>query len=390
MILLDYPYVSDFLKDSIVAHQLEVVATPTAKEIMGGRQVKWVTEEDAAQKLQSVDIPMYTNSENSIAWVQQHAPASVIAERLQLFKNKFRFRQLIQEAYPDYFFRAAALERLKNIDPTTLKYPLILKPAVGFFSLAVFKIDHVDEWAPTLIKLETEVQKIQDMYPKEVVDNTEFILEEYITGEEYAFDCYFDKDGKAVVLNILHHLFKSVTDVSDRLYYTSQEVIERLHQPIMDFLQLIGSKTKLRNFPLHIEIRVSAEGKINPIEVNPMRFGGFCTTGDLAWFAYGINSYAYYFNSLKPDWETIFSTRKGKKYSLILLDNQAGISVDEFDSFDYEALEDDFEKPLHLRKYPFNKFGIFGFLFTETREGQEQEMQSILHSDLKKYIRLKN
>jgi hypothetical protein len=260
---------------------------------------------------------------------------------------------------------------------------------VGFFSIAVYKVDKAEEWVSTVTKIENDIIRTQSLYPKEVIDNTQFIIEQYIRGEEYAFDCYFDGTGNPVILNILHHVFTSENDVSDRVYSSSPEIIQKLQGPIQDFLIMIGSKIELKNFPLHIEIRVDDDGKIFPIEVNPMRFGGWCTTGDLSWFAYGINSYEHFFYSQKPDWESIFETRIGKKYSLILLDNTTGFKPEEIDGFDFEGLLADFENPLHLRKIDLDKFGVFGFLFTETSEENESELMEILHSDLKKYIRLK-
>jgi len=49
----------------------------------------------------------------------------------------------------------------------------------------------------------------------------------------------------------------------------------------------------------------------------------------------------------------------------------------------------DFEKPLDLRKIELNEYSVFGFLFTETKYGNEKELMEILGSDLKKYIRFK-
>jgi len=136
-------------------------------------------------------------------------------------------------------------------------------------------------------------------------------------------------------------------------------------------------------------LRIDDKGRINPIEVNPLRFGGFCTTGDLSWYAYGINSYEAFFESKKPDWEKIFETRKGKKYSIIVLDNNSGFEECDIESFDYEKLLLDFEKPLDIRKIKLNEYSVFGFLFTETKCGNEKELMEILGSDLKKYIRFK-
>lgn len=390
MILLDYPYVSDFLKETVLKNNFPVIATPEARSIMEGMEVHWISEQEAVDQIrQNPLIPLYTNSENSIAWIQQHLSDTSLPEKIETFKNKFRFRQLIQEAYPDYFFRSAQLSELRGMDISAFKFPFIIKPAVGFFSIAVHKVDSVKEWPSIVRKIEEQIKKTSSLYPKEVVSNTEFIIESYIKGEEYAFDCYFDANGEATLLNVLHHVFMSESDVSDRVYSSSKAIIDRLSPAILDFLKLVGSKVDLRNFPLHIEIRETAPGKIIPIEVNPMRFGGWCTTADLTWFAYGINSYEYFFKSQKPDWEKVFKGRENKKYSLILLDNQSDVPQEAIAYFDFDVLAKDFENPLHVRKVNMDKFGVFGFLFTETSEGNERELDEILHSDLKKYMVLK-
>ena len=390
MILLDYPYTSDFLIDTVVKNQFPVVATKEAKEILRGRNANLISEEAAIAWVRSNPLsPVYTNSENSIAWIQQNLKGSALPGKIEAFKNKFKFRELIQKAYPDYFFKSASLSELINLDINDFKFPFIIKPAVGFFSIAVHKVDKPKDWPSIVSKIEKQIEKTKSLYPKEVVSNSDFIIEEYIRGEEYAFDCYFDEKGEPVILNVLHHVFTSEYDVSDRVYSSSQEVIDRLYQPIMDFLQMIGSKIDLRNFPLHIEFRETEPGKINPIEVNPMRFGGLCTTADLTWFSYGINSYEYFFNSKKPDWEKVFENRKDKKYSLILLDNQSDIAQEDIAYFDFEAIAKDFEHPIHVRNVNMDKFGVFGFLFTETSKGNERELEEVLHSDLKKYIVLK-
>lgn len=390
MILLDYPYVSGFLIDTIVSNQFPVVATLEAKEILKDRKINWINEADAIAQLKNNPLmPVYTNSENSIAWIQQNLQGTRLPEMIETFKNKYKFRQLIQQAYPDYFFRSISLKELRNTDISDFKFPFIIKPSVGFFSIAVHKVDKKEDWLEIVRKIEKQIEKTKSLYPKEVVSNTDFIIEEYIRGEEYAFDCYFDQDGKPTILNVLHHVFTSEYDVSDRVYSSSEEVIKRLHQPIMDFLLMVGSKVELKNFPLHIEIRETSPGKINPIEVNPMRFGGWCTTADLTWFAYGINSYEYFFSSKKPNWDKVFEGRKDKKYSLILLDNQSDVAQEDIAYFDFDAIAKDFENPLHVRKVNMDKFGVFGFLFTETSKENERELTEILHSDLKKYMVLK-
>ena len=183
-----------------------------------------------------------------ISWIEKNFNTSALPALIQLFKNKISFRELIKDAFPDYFFKGVKVDALRDIDTATLKFPFVIKPAVGFFSLAVHKVDDLSEWNPVLKTIESEIRDCKGMYPEKVVDTSHFIIEEFIEGEEFAIDCYFNNEGNPVILNCLHHIFSSEKDVSDRVYTTSKEIIEKHKPEIEDFLSFIGSKTHLRNF----------------------------------------------------------------------------------------------------------------------------------------------
>ena len=72
-----------------------------------------------------------------------------------------------------------------------------------------------------------------------------------------------------------------------------------------------------------------------------------------------------------------------------MLDNNSGIPESNIASFDYDLLLSDFENPMELRKVDFNEYPFFGMLFVETSQGNEQELDQILTSDLTKYIKAK-
>ncbi|VAW24278.1 hypothetical protein MNBD_BACTEROID04-1036 [hydrothermal vent metagenome] len=390
MILIDKPYVSDFLIETIKKNNFKIVATSEAKKLILDKSLNWISEREAITLIKNnPSTPVYSNSENIISWVEQNLEFSKLPNQIQLFKNKITFRKLVQDIFPNYFFKGVEFEDLNNISINNLPFPFIIKPAIGFFSLGVHKVDKPQEWNQILTVIKQEINQIKGFYPSEVLNTTNFIIEECIEGEEYAVDCYFNKDGGPIVLNILHHIFSSGKDVSDRIYTTSKEIIENNIEGIEKFLQIIGKKAHLANFPVHVEVRIDKQGKIVPIEINPLRFGGWCTTGDLSWYAYGINSYEYFFKGIKPNWKEILETRKDKKYSIILLDNSAGIDKNNITYFDYEQVLKDFENPLSLRKVDFNEYPIFGILFVETSLGNEQELANILTSKLEKYIVLK-
>ena len=390
MILIDKPYISKFLINTIKENNFKIVATSEAKQMINDETLNWIHESDAIQLIsKNPNHPIYSNSENTISWVEKNLNFSKFPNQIEIFKNKILFRELIQDVFPNYFFLGVKFEDLDSISIDKLPFPFIIKPAIGFFSLGVHKVDEPLEWEKVLEKIKQEITQIKGFYPNEVLNTNYFIIEECIEGEEYAIDCYFNKDGKPIVLNILHHIFSSGKDVSDRIYTTSKEIIENNIEEIEKFLKIIGEKAKLSNFPVHVEVRITNEGLVIPIEVNPLRFGGWCTTGDLSWYAYGINSYEYFLKGKIPNWEEILKVRKNKKYSIVLLNNNSGFLENEIASFNYEQVLEDFEKPMSLRKVDFNEYPIFGILFTETSLGNEKELDQILTSNLRNYINLK-
>lgn len=390
MILIDQPFASDFLIETIKQNNLEIVATSVATKMIQDDSLNWISENEAVNNYYNQEnLKVYTNSENAISWIEQNLGESKLPKQLKLFKNKIAFREFVKDIFPSYYYKGVSFNNLKSINPSEIKFPCIVKPAVGFFSLAVHKIDSIAEWKEIIPKIETEIETFQGMYPTEVVDVTDFIIEKYIEGEEYAIDCYFNEAGEAVILNIMHHTFSSSKDVSDRVYSTSKKIITAYFKEIQHFLQRVGTKAALKNFPMHVEVRISENGTINPIEVNPLRFGGWCTTGDISWFAFGINSYLYFLKNQKPNWKKIFETIDNKQFNLIVLDNNSGYAENNIESFNYELLLQDFKKPLNLRRVDFKKYGVFGFLFTENSVENETEIHQILTSDLKKYIIVK-
>ena len=278
------------------------------------------------------------------------------------------------------------MDELDNLVVEDLPLPFIIKPTVGFFSMGVYKVTDREKWEQTKEALKSEILSSKGLYPKEVFDTVSFIIEQCIEGEEFAFDAYFDDTGEPVILNIYKHIFSSSADVSDRVYITSKEIIESNIDQFSLFLQEIGRLSQVKNFPVHVELRRDHTGSVLPIEINPMRFGGWCTTADMTYFAYGFNPYVHYFTQSRPDWEKILKNKEGKLYSIIVLDNSTGIEGNQITAFNYDLLLSNFENPLELRQIDYKEYPVFGFLFTETKEENFYELERILKSDLKEFI----
>lgn len=387
MFFVDEPYVSEFFKKTVKDNAIPVVGTEIAKSLGLYRGTNLISEDDAVEIAQTADVPViYTTSENSIAWIAKHLAFSELPEKIELFKDKLKFRQLTQSIFPGFRFKGVQAEDLESIEFDELPLPFIIKPTAGFFSMGVYKVSNFEEWGDTIASLQAEMEQVKDLYPSEVLNTGSFIIEQLICGEEYAVDAYFNSTGEAVVLSILKHVFSSDTDVSDRVYISSKEIIESNLDEFTEFVRNIGDLAQVRNFPVHIELRRDKDGTLLPIEVNPMRFGGWCATADMSFLAYGLNPYLYYYTQKKPDWPEILKEKEGKLFSIIVLDNSTGLNTGEITSFDYEKLLSRFEKPMELRKIDYQKYPVFGFLFTETREDNFIELENILHSDLAEFV----
>jgi hypothetical protein len=387
LFLVDKPYISDFFKTSVRDHAIPIIGTAMAEEmgLLPGTEI--IPEKDALQIIRDKEgSPLYTTSENALSWIIENLGFSGLPAKVELFKDKMKFRQLTESVAPELFYKSVGYNELCNINPSDLVLPLIIKPATGFMSEGVYKVFEEDEWTRACEKIIEEISQKIDLYPKEVVDTSSFILESCIQGEEFALDVYYDAAGEGVILNILKHRFRSEEDVGDRIYSTSKMVVEEYLEPFTKFAEKIGRLADLKNFPAHVELRKTDQGELIPIEVNPLRFGGWCTTADLAFHAYGYNPYLYYYSQLKPDWPGILHGMDNNQYSIIILDNSTGAPAEKIISFNYDKLLSDFENPLELREFDFREYPLFGFLFTETSEGNEGELDRILASDLREYI----
>jgi hypothetical protein len=386
MILLDKPYVSPFLKQTIVENQLPVLKSDGLDQFALAKDTL-IWEEEAALRRFSDNGPgrLYSNSENALGWMMRNLAFSDIPRRINLLKDKKLFRDLLQPLYPGFYYQEISLKDLQCLELQAVPMPLIVKPSVGFFSMGVNKVTSKSDWPHVVAAIHAEMEAVHDLYPHQVLDTTRFILESYVAGEEFAIDAYYDQAGNVVLINILLHLFSSAEDVSDRVYITSREIIEKYRSRFTSFLTDIGQKADLRNFPVHAEVRIDAEGRIAPIEINPMRFAGWCTT-DIAHYAYGINPYTSYLDQMAPDWDQILTSEDDHLYSIVVMDKPGDVMSETIAHFDYEKVCSQFEMPLELRKINYKEYPVFGFMFTKTRKENIVELERILRSDLREFI----
>ena len=74
-----------------------------------------------------------------------------------------------KEFYPEFFFKEISLEDLKRIPLEELKYPFVIKPSMGFFSVGVHVVHNDEDWKRILASIDAEMEAVSSAYPEDVV-----------------------------------------------------------------------------------------------------------------------------------------------------------------------------------------------------------------------------
>lgn len=384
MFLLDAPYVSDFLKQTVRELGQSVLDTPNARKYASGVELDFIDEIDFAARLGKGERVL-ANSENALEAIFACGCSEELARQIDICKDKALFRETVAPLHPGYMFERVAFDDLADLDVSGFECPFVVKPARGFFSLGVHVVNDHAEWPEVVRTIEAEREAMNAEYPEAVVNSGVFIVEAGIAGEEYAIDVYYDDDGQGVITNILHHHFVSEDDISDRLYYTSTRIMREWLGPFSDYVQRTGEACGFRNFATHIEVRVTPEGDIIPIEANPLRFAGWCVA-DITQHAWGINPYEYYFNNVRPDWDAILEGREGTVTVMVIADVPPGTDRTAIAGFEYDRFQSEFSNPLELRNIDYSEYPVFAFMFASMSEAELVDLKEALKQDFSRFV----
>lgn len=382
MILLDEPYASEPLLTWMEETQHPVRRNEFVEGLAKRFNLNMVDDEETANRINKGER-VYTNSENALAWILENTDNLSLREGIETFKDKAAMRKALAPLNPDLFYKTMSADELANVDFSQLPVPFVLKPSVGFCSMGVYAIQNEDDWNNALADIAQSAESWKAMYPESVVGTETYILEGYITGTEYALDAYFDEQGKAHMLNVLRHDFMSPEDTSDRMYVTSAPLVREMAPLFKSWLDQVNEIIGVRNFPVHVEVRV-ADGKVTPIEFNPLRFAGLGGT-DVALYGYGYRTYEAFLDDKPVDFDAAFAGKDDKVYTMSLLNPPSGITGKE--TFDYDAFCARFNKVLEMREYDVNRVGNYGFLFIETERDNPAELDFLMHTDLVEFLK---
>jgi hypothetical protein len=310
-------------------------------------------------------------------------PETRFSKTLNLFKDKSLFRTVYQDLFPDFYFKEVGYEELSKIRLEDLVFPLVIKPCAGFMGFGVHIVHDDKDWRTTLSALESEMEEARKLFEENVISSSRFLIEDYIQGEEYAIDAYFDADGIPVILNIFQHPYLNSRDVRNRIYITSTGIMVKYMARFALLLKNIGEKISAKNLAVHMEVRVTEDDVIIPVEVNPMRFSGWCTT-DVAKYAWGINVYECFLNQQKPDWNQILSKSSKGVYYFSMAEVPDGADRNRIKAFNYEKFLSNYSNVLEVRRINFKNNPLFAVIFGQTYD--KEEIMNILQLKTKDYV----
>ncbi len=382
MIILEKPYVSAPLVAYLEEKQIPVLHNDMAELLkQQGHKLNLLDDQAFVDEYRKCG-KLYAVSENALVWLYAQLPESELVKKVKILKDKAEFRRICQQIYPDFYYKEVEMKALRSLNPDELPLPLVLKPAVGFLSVGVYIVRTKEEWFNALDDIDKNFAKQCAVFPETVVRSEKFVLEQFIEGEEYAVDAYFDAEGKPNIINIFHHIFKNETDVSDRLYCMSKQIFEANYPAFNQFCIDLNGVLGLRNFPMHVEFRVDKNtGKAIPIEVNPLRFAGMCLN-DLTRHTCGLLPVRAFFEGTHPDYQTQWNGIEEDVFSFVVLDKPYETTK----ALDFGAIKKHFHGVLETRDIKNPAMSIWGFLFTKTPKEHRNELQEILHSSLEEFM----
>lgn len=302
-------------------------------------------------------------------------------EQIENIKNKYNCRLLLKNTYPNFYFKSVKLNDLQFVElPKNKKF--IIKPQKGFFSVGVREIDDKTNMQKMALELEKDIKKKTKFFSKEVFSNEDFIIEEYIEGNEYTFDLFYNEKGEVVITNMCHHPMSKFKEYFNLLYYTSDDIYEKFYDQAINIFTNFNKTLNITNLPIHAEFR-ERDGQLIPIEFNLPRFGGW-GLADLPYYSFNLESFNHFFTGKKPDWKKIFTEHKDKYYGWVLCYNGIDIDMAKYKP-DYEKLKRDLGNVLHLYKLDYTTKPVFAIAYISTCN--QADLAKITAMDFREYMK---
>jgi len=323
---------------------------------------------------------VYVPSESSLKIVLKRMKNKAKYQSVISLKNKHKFRLLLKDFFPNFYFKKILLNNLKDfkIDPNK-KY--IVKPVKGFFGAGIRTLDKNSSLIKISSEIKKELNKNSKIFSESVISKNELLIEEYVEGDEYAVDMYYDDLGKPIVQNIYHHPSPNNIAYFHVLYYTSYAIFNNFLSLFKNFFLKLNKKLNAKSIAIHAEFKYSGQ-KMIPIEFNPLRYGGF-GLADLTYHGFGINPFENFFDQKKPDWKKIWKTRKKQYFGWVLGYNGTNIDISKRKP-NHKKFKSFFKNVIDYCEVDYKKNPVFAVMYI--RESNYDKLMSLLKINFDEYF----
>lgn len=325
-----------------------------------------LTTDDLNQSSQTFD-------ESDILSITSESVLEVLLDRIEsenqknailVLKDKAKFREVIAPFFPEYSYHSVPFEQLEYFRP---KHKMVVKPQKGFFGTGVKIIDPNTGMRQISRELKDELATNLKVFSDSVLSAGTFIIEDFIEGEEYAADIFYDNQGTPQIANLYCHPSPKHEAYVHMLYYSSKEVFEKIQERVIDFFTKLNEVLQVKNFPVHGEFKLHGDQFV-PIEMNPLRFGGV-GLGNMVYHAMGINPYQCMSTNLFPNWSEIWEQKQHLEsiYTYLIAYNGKNVDVNTMKP-NLDKLRENFSEVINETLLDYQKGLTFGlFTLKETK-----------------------
>ena len=321
-----------------------------------------------------VEDKVCITSEASLEIVKEKLSDKSKKNAIDCLKDKHKFREILSVIYPNYQYKKIKFDDIKTLK---INKKTVLKPIKGCFGTAVKIIDENSNLKLISQEIKEEVDKNSGVLSESVLSHDDFLLEDYIMGEEYAVDMFFDEKGEPHIVNIYHHPMPKIDAYLHMIYYTSKDVFDRIYDSAMDFFRKLNNILNVKNFVLHGEFKFNEE--LFPIEINAMRYGGM-GLGNMIYYSVGVNPYECFKNGESPDWDAIWKKHKNDNFAFFIAYNGTHVNFLTQEP-DIDKLKRDFTEILCEQTFDYKTQLVFGIFCIKENTANLQKLLTIDFND---------
>ena len=290
-------------------------------------------------------------------------------------KDKYLFREILLQIYPNYKFQKIKVEEIESLVITEKS---VIKPVKGCFGTAVRVIEPNTDFLKLSVELQEEMQKNGAIFSDTVLSKEDFIVEQFIGGEEFAVDMFYNSNGEPCIVNIYHHPMPNNLAYLHMIYYSSKTVFDEIYDKAKYFFTELNKILKVENFAMHGEFKLNDE-QLVPIEINSMRFGGM-GLGNMIFHALGVNPYQYFLEEREPDWAAIWKDKELDNFVYFIAYNALNKSLKDHKP-NLIKLKQKFGKVLLEKQFDYQKQLAFGIFCLEETNQNITELLKIEFDD---------